>query len=432
MELSYLLGFGGHHFTEALEGAIPRNQNSPQRHPKGLYPEQISNTAFTAPRGENLYSWVYRLQPSVVHSPFKKITSNVFKMETPPFLNSEISPNQMRWNPRELSADSKEDFFESLVTICGNGSASKQEGISIHLFATKKENQKTSRYFFSADGDWVFVPQNGALRLLTEMGVLDIEPLEIAVIPRGIRFRIELIDSEARGYLVENFGRPFKLPELGPIGANGLAHPRHFEVPVAAYETHAIKSEIVCKMGGQFWLAEKDGSPLNVVGWTGSLYPYKYDLRKFNTINTVSYDHPDPSIFTVLTSPSEQLGTANCDFVVFPPRWMVGENTFRPPYFHRNVMSEYMGLITGIYDAKESGGFVPGGGSLHNACAAHGPDAETFAKASQAKLEPTKIQNTMAFMFESRFPFAVTAFAQENLLQEDYWKCWQGLKKTAL
>lgn len=431
MTTAYLSGLGNHHFSECVPGAVCRDQNSPQVHPLGLYPEQVSGAAFTAPRAENAFSWVYRIRPSVVHEPFSRASSDSFAMETPPFAKGVISPNQMRWDPLLNPTRKGADFFESLVTVCGNGSPEKQEGLSIHLYSTKKEDQKPHRYFYSADGDWFFVPQEGNLKIFTEMGLMEVSPQEIAVIPRGIRFRVEVVSHSARGYLVENFGRPFRLPELGPIGANGLAHSRHFEIPTAHFEKVSVKGmELVCKMGGEFWLAKIDSSPLNVVGWVGSLYPYKYDLRKFNTIGTISYDHPDPSIFTVLTSPSDQAGTANCDFVIFPPRWMVAEKTFRPPYFHRNVMSEYMGLITGIYDAKEGGGFIPGGGSLHNACAAHGPDAETYAKATQADLKPNKIDGTMAFMFESRYPYQVTDFAQGALLQKDYWKCWQGLKPS--
>jgi homogentisate 1,2-dioxygenase len=266
------------------------------------------------------------------------------------------------------------------------------------------------------------------LRFFTEMGVLDVEPQEFAVIPRGIKFKVEILEGPARGYLVENFGKLFRLPELGPIGANGMANPRHFQVPQAFAEPdQKISARLIAKMDGQFWESKIEKSPLDVLGWMGTLYPYKYDLRLYNTIGTISFDHPDPSLFTVMTSPSDQPGTANCDFVIFPPRWLVGEHTFRPPYYHRNTMSEYMGLVTGVYDAKESGGFMPGGGSLHNQFSPHGPDKGVFEKASEAKLVPQKVDNTLAFMFESRYPYRVTQFAQGSLLQKDYADCWQGL-----
>jgi homogentisate 1,2-dioxygenase len=429
MGLQYLVGIGNLHFTEIEKGLIPEGQNSPQKHSKGLFAEQISGSAFTAPRGENKFSWVYRKHPSVGHGVFEKLSGSSFSpMLSPPFGKAFSSPNQMRWDPIPMPSQGKKvDFFKSLQTICGNGSVEEQRGLSISLYSCNAADPNT--YFYSADGEWVFVPEKGALKISTEMGVLEIEPLEVAVVPRGIRFKIELLNSEARGYLVENYGRPFKLPELGPIGANGLANPRHFRVPVAHEESlNTTGLSLVAKMDGEFWRASLPYSPLNVLGWNGTLYPYKYDLRLYNTIGSISYDHPDPCIFTVLTSPSEWGGTANCDFVIFPPRWLVAENTFRPPYYHRNVMSEYMGLVTGVYDAKETGGFVPGGGSLHNQCAAHGPDKGVFEKASQATLAPQKVDRTMAFMFESRYPYKVTEFSQTSgLLQRDYMECWKGL-----
>jgi homogentisate 1,2-dioxygenase len=285
------------------------------------------------------------------------------------------------------------------------------------------------RFFYDADGELLLVPQTGGLVLRTELGIVDVRPGEIALVPRGTKFLVELEGSEARGYVCENFGQPFRLPDLGPIGSNGLANPRDFLTPVAAYEDREGDFELVARFGGSLWSAKIDHSPLDVVAWHGNYAPYKYDLARFNVINTVSFDHPDPSIFTVLTSPSEVPGTANCDFVIFPPRWMVAENTFRPPYFHRNVMNEYMGLIFGAYDAKAEG-FVPGGGSLHNCMSAHGPDAATFEAASNAELEPRFLGDTLAFMFETRFVLRPTKFALETpMLQRDYWRCWQGIEK---
>jgi homogentisate 1,2-dioxygenase len=288
-----------------------------------------------------------------------------------------------------------------------------------------------NKYFMNADGEFLFIPQVGPIQVRTELGVLEAEPGEIVIVPRGMKFQINPKDaSSCAGYVGENFGQAFQLPELGPIGANGLAHRRHFLVPVAAFEDQEGPHELIGKFGGNLWSADMNHCPLDIVAWHGTLVPYKYDLRKFNVINTVSYDHPDPCIFTVLTSPSDSPGTANIDFAIFPPRWMVAENTFRPPYFHRNIMSEYMGLIYGEYDAKTAGGFIPGGGSLNNFFSAHGPDSGTFEKASEADLKPFKIQNTMAFMFESSTPYMVTDFAmQKGFLQDDYQECWQGFKK---
>ncbi len=421
-------GFGNHFATEALPGALPVGQNSPQRAPYGLYAEQLSGTAFTAPRAESLRSWLYRLRPSAKHPPYRAYGRNTL-LRSAPFDEVPPSPNRLRWDPLPYPTEPV-DFIDGLVTYAGNGDVGAQAGIAVHLYAVTASMQ--GRVFSSSDGELLVVPQDGRLSLVTEMGRLELGPGEIGVVPRGVRFRAELLDGRARGYLCENYGAPFRLPDLGPIGANGLANPRDFEAPIAWYEDVEATTEVVQKFQGGLWTAMFDRSPLDVVAWHGNLAPYKYDLSRFNTINTVSFDHPDPSIFTVLTSPSDMPGTANCDFVIFPPRWMVAEHSFRPPWFHRNVMSEFMGLVHGAYDAKE-GGFAPGGASLHNCMSAHGPDAATYEKAVAAELEPHRIESTMAFMFESRWVFRPTAWACATpLLQQDYDACWDGLAKAPL
>ena len=421
----YQSGFGNEFATEALAGALPHGQNSPQRAPLGLYTEQFSGTAFTAPRSLNRRTWTYRLRPSVTHQPFRQITNGLWR--STPFNEVAAPPNQLRWNPLPFPSEEK-DFIDSLVTIAGNGDLTMHTGIGIHLYAATADMQ--NRFFYNADGEMLLVPQLGKLVIHTELGLLEISPNEICVLPRGLKFRVALPDGKARGYICENYGAMFRLPELGPIGANGLANARDFQTPVAAYEDRDGDCKIIAKFQGNLWEAVIDHSPLDVVAWHGNYAPYKYDLARFNTMNTVSFDHPDPSIFTVLTSPSEIAGTANADFVIFPPRWMVAEKTFRPPWFHRNIMSEYMGLIHGAYDAK-SEGFLPGGASLHNCMSAHGPDAEIFARASDAELAPHYIRDTMAFMFETRFVIRPTKFALETeALQRDYHECWQGLKKN--
>jgi len=424
MTARYLSGFGSELASEALEGALPVGCNSPQRVPYGLYAEQLSGTAFTAPRQVNRRAWLYRIRPAVLHGEFRELPHPSLK--SAPFDEVAASPNQLRWDPLPIP-DAATDFIDGLVTIAGNGSVTSQAGIAIHVYACNRS--MSDRFFYDADGELLLVPERGALPVATEMGVVDVAPGEIAVVPRGVRFAVELNDAEARGYVCENYGALLRLPELGPIGANGLANPRDFLAPVAAYSEREGTFELVAKFGGRLWRAPIDHSPLDVVAWHGNYAPYKYDLARFNAINTVSFDHPDPSIFTVLTSPSDTAGTANVDFVIFPPRWMVAERTFRPPWFHRNVMSEYMGLIRGVYDAKAEG-FVPGGGSLHNAMSGHGPDAATFERASEAELVPQKLDATLAFMFESRYVIHPTKAALEApQLQRDYQACWHGLKK---
>ena len=417
-------GFGNEFATEAIAGALPEGRNSPQRVRHGLYAEQFSGSPFTVPRAMQKRSWLYRIRPSVLHEPFARRGDGLLRGT--PFHEVPTPPNQLRWDALPIP-ETRTDFVDGLVTIAGNGDIDAGAGIGIHLYAANRSME--GRFFYDADGELLFVPERGTIVLRTELGNIDLAPGEIAVIPRGTKFRVELAGDDARGYLCENFGAPFRLPDLGPIGANGLANPRDFLTPGAAFEDVEGDFELIAKFGGSLWSARIDHSPLDVVAWHGNYAPYKYDLARFNAINTVSFDHPDPSIFTVLTSPSDTPGTANCDFVIFPPRWMVAENTFRPPYFHRNIMNEYMGLIYGVYDAK-SEGFVPGGGSLHNCMSGHGPDAATFEAATNAKLEPRYIADTLAFMFESRYVIRPTRFALETpLLQRDYWRCWNGLKK---
>lgn len=421
---NYQSGFGNEFATEALAGSLPIGQNSPQQVAHGLYAEQLSGSAFTAPRAENRRSWLYRIRPGSLHQPFVQVASGL--LQSGPFDAHATSPNQLRWDPFPLPS-TPTDFIAGLMTIAGNGSPDSQSGIAIHVYAANRAMQ--DRYFYNADGEMLIVPQQGGLTLRTEMGILDVAPGDIAVLPRGVRFTVELPDGVARGYVCENYGALLRLPELGPIGANGLANARDFLAPVAAFEDREGAFTLLAKFGGKLWSAGITHSPLDVVAWHGNYTPYKYNLAHFNAMNSVSFDHADPSIFTVLTSPSGSAGTANVDFVIFPPRWMVAEHTFRPPWFHRNLMSEYMGLIHGVYDAKAEG-FLPGGGSLHNCMSGHGPDATTFEAASKMALVPHKQDQTLAFMFESRWLIRPTQSAMTApQLQADYWQCWQGLQK---
>jgi homogentisate 1,2-dioxygenase len=418
-----LSGFGNSFASEAEKGALPVGRNSPQRPPKGLYPEVLSGTAFTAPRRENNSSWLYRRRPSAAHGPYERIPNGLVR--SGPFDEIEVPANRLRWDPFPIPAKAT-DFVDGLATLAGSGDPAAQAGVAVHIYRANRS--MSARYFWNADGELMFVPQQGSLLLFSELGKLEIAPGEIAVVPRGMRFRVELLEKEARGYVCENYGAMFRLPELGPIGSQGLAQERDFLAPVAAFEEHAGSCQLVAKFMGALWATELDHSPLDVLAWHGDYVPYKYDLARFMVINTVSFDHADPSIFTVLTSPSGQAGVANCDFVIFPPRWQVAEDTFRPPWFHRNVMSELMGLVRGAYDAKAEG-FLPGGVSLHNCMSAHGPDRATFDKASAAELEPQKIENTLAFMWESRYVFRPTKFAMSAPeLQKDYDKVWSGFK----
>lgn len=418
--LAYQPGFGNQFSTEALPDALPIGQNSPQKHPLGLYAEQLSGTAFTVPRAEARRSWLYRIKPSAAHGRYEPLSRQILGLEQGP-----VTPNRLRWNAFDIPPQPT-DFLDGLIALCSTSPADQADGVSVYTYVA---NTSMQRAIFNADGEWLLVPQQGRLRIVTELGRLDVEPLEIAVLPRGMKCRIELLDATARGYLCENHGCALRLPDLGPIGSNGLANPRDFMAPVAWFEDSDQPVELVQKFLGQLWVTRLEHSPFDVVAWHGNNAPYKYDLRCFNTLGTVSFDHPDPSIFTVLTSPGVVHGQANVDFVIFPPRWMVAENTFRPPWFHRNVMNEFMGLVEGAYDAKAEG-FMPGGASLHNCMSAHGPDNATAVKAMSVELQPHKIENTLAFMFETGKVLRPSRHALTcPELQPDYDACWNGMAR---
>jgi homogentisate 1,2-dioxygenase len=423
---AYMPGFGNDFETERLPGALPQGMNSPQRPAYGLYAEQLSGSPFTAPRGTNERSWLYRIRPSVKHHQrFKPFALPLWK-SAPNAGDHELPLAQMRWNPPPMPVEPT-DFIHGLSTMTTAGDVLGQAGMAAHTYVANAD--MVDDHFFNADGELLVVPQVGGLRILTEMGVIEIQPGEICILPRGLVFKVELIDGPVRGYVCENYGAKFTLPDRGPIGANCLANPRDFKTPVAWFEEKETPCRIIVKWCGAFHVTEIAHSPLDVIAWHGNYAPYKYDLATFSPVGAILFDHPDPSIFTVLTAPSGEEGTANIDFVIFPPRWLVAENTFRPPWYHRNIMSEFMGLIHGQYDAKEEG-FVPGGMSLHNMMLAHGPDATGFEKASRAELKPVKLEHTMAFMFETRFPQLITRHASElETLQDNYIDCWSDLKK---
>jgi homogentisate 1,2-dioxygenase len=424
-ELRYMTGLGGQFESEAVDGALPKGRNSPQRPAFGLYAEQLSGSSFTSPRHENRRSWLYRMRPTADHRPFVPYHGAPLFGAAP--CDDPLAPNRLRWDPPADLPEST-DFVDGVVTMLHARIPEDLEGCAVHLYRADKP--MTARVLVNADAEMIIIPQHGAVQLDTEFGRLEVAPGIVGVIPRGVKFRVVMGGAGSRGYVAENYGLPFRLPELGPIGSNGLASPRDFETPVAWFEDRDEPVEVIQKSLGRLWRTTLDHSPLDVVAWHGNYAPYRYDLSRFNAIGTVSFDHPDPSIFTVLTSPSNVPGRANADLVIFPPRWMVAEDTFRPPWFHRNVMSEAMGLITGAYDAKAEG-FQPGGLSLHNLMSGHGPDLESWRKASEAELKPVKIEGTMAFMVETCWPYRPTRYAMERA-QPDYDMAWAGFPKAKL
>ena len=422
---AYQSGFGNHFASEALPGALPQGRNSPQRVAHGLYAELISGTAFTAPRADNRRSWLYRRQPSVVTGAYTPFEQPLWTSGAAAGVDA--PPDPLRWPPLPLPAadDDAVDFIDGLITLAANGEVDMQAGIGVLVYAANASMGR--RALVNADAEMLLVPQQGRLHITTELGRLQLRPGEIALLPRGLAFSVALPDGPSRGYVAENYGAPFRLPELGPIGSNGLANARDFGAPVAAWDGTPGPWQMVKRYGGRLWQARQAQSPFNVVAWHGNLAPLKYDTAHFMTLGSISFDHPDPSIFTVLTSPSDTPGTANCDFVIFPPRWMVMEDTFRPPWYHRNLMSEFMGLVHGQYDAKPEG-FKPGGASLHNMMVPHGPDTDAFARASTAALAPHKLDNTLAFMFETRYRLRPSAWAmQPGRRDAAYPDCWAGL-----
>ena len=417
--------------TEAVQGALPLGANSPQKAPYGLYNEKLSGTSFTAPRHENLQTWLYRILPAAVHSPFEPRESDTYNTNPDGKKLYQI-PNQLRWDPFDL--DESVDWVHSLRLVAGAGDPTMKQGMGIFIFAAGNSMDPHDA-FYSADGDFLIVLQHGVLDIRTELGHILVRPNEICVIPRGVRYRVELPHGPVRGYILELYQGHFQLPDLGLIGSNGLANVRDFQAPTASYtEDHDGSNtyRVLSKFDGHLFAASQSHTPFDIVAWQGNYYPYKYDLGRFNTIGSVSYDHPDPSIFTVLTAPSDRPGTAVADFVIFPPRWLVAEDTFRPPWYHRNTMSEFMGLIHGAYDGKTGGGFKPAGASLHNVMSAHGPDAETHVKAREMELKPAKVgEGSMAFMFESCLMVGVTEWGLKKCrkVQEDYNRLsWEGLK----
>ena len=426
-DYGYLSGFGNTHSTQAESGALPIGRNSPQQPPLGLYAEQLSGTAFTAPRAQNKRSWLYRILPSVKHGTgFAEVEPGDWR--TAPCHESKLPAMQLRWQPTEIPQKGEVDFLAGVKTMTTCGNAKATEGMASHTYVANVSMGR--KCFYNSDGEMLLIPQQNSIRLVTEFGLLTVSPGEIAVIPRGVKFRVDLVDGSVRGFILENYGMALTLPERGPIGANCLANARDFLYPLAAYEDVEEQFELFLKSQGRMFRTVLAQSPLDVVAWHGNYAPYKYDLQRFSPVGATLFDHPDPSIFTVLTSPSTLEGTANVDFVIFPDRWLVMENSFRPPWYHMNVMSEFMGLIYGVYDAKPEG-FVPGGMSLHNALIAHGPDTEAFDKGSKEALKPEKLSGTMAFMFETRFVQDPTAYASElSRVDTSYPDVWSSLKRN--
>lgn len=421
--LSYQSGFGNELSSEALPEILPVGQSSPQVPAHGLVHELISGTTFTAPRRSNRRVHLYRIRPSTSQQELRPMEHGL--LLSAPF-SSAPNPNQVRWSPFEIP-DTAQDFLAGMTTLCGNGSVTGQAGMALHVYLANRSME--DRVLSNADGEMLVIPQRGDVRFVTELGIIDAGPGEIVIIPRGCKFRVDLLGPSAQGFVCENYGVPFQLPDLGLVGSTGQANAWDFQIPEAAYEDADVATRLVHKYAGGFWTTVLDHSPFDVVGWRGNYTPSKFDMNRFAILGALSFDHAEPSIFCALTSPSDSVAGPNADFMIMPPRWLVAENTFRPPGYHRNCVSEILGLIQGKHDGK-SAAFRPGSVSLHNAWAPHGPDTASYEAGRVGPQSPVKLEDTMAFMIETRFPMSLTNVGLNCPERErDYLDVWAGFAK---
>jgi homogentisate 1,2-dioxygenase len=424
--LPYLAGFGRALQSEALPGALPRAQNSPRPAPYGLYCESINGTAFTVRRAENRRTWLYRIRPSLVQSRLEPATRPRLAGR---FDDGLTAPNLTRWRPLPLPpAEQPTDFVDGLATLAGAGDPHLRTGLAIHLYAANADMR--DRCFYDADGDLLLVPELGALRIRTELGWLRVRPGELAIMPRGIKFSVELPDGASRGVVLELYGNGFRLPERGPIGANGLADERHFLAPVAAYEDRACPGyEVLVKHGGQLFRATIDHVPYDVVAWHGNHVPCKYDLAHFNAMGSVSFDHPDPSILTVLTCPLDDHGNNMADVLVFSGRWEVAEHTFRPPYYHRNVATEFSYIVA---LPEPYSGFEKGAYFLSPSMTPHGISGRAHRQALEADDAPRRLPDgSIWVMFETALGLRLTPWAMASGNRDDaYHELWTDMPAT--
>ncbi|KAF8579366.1 homogentisate 1,2-dioxygenase [Ramaria rubella] len=428
----YQTGFGNRFASDAIPGTLPLGQNNPQRCKYGLYAEQVTGTAFVAPRCENQNAWLYRIRPAVAHDGFTALARNP-DLESnflPANPRISLSASQLSWQPIGIPSV-ETDFIDGLKTVAGCGDSSLREGLAVHLYAANVSMGKKA--FVNTDGDFLIVPSQGRLDIQTEFGKLMVRPGEIVVIQRGIRFKVSLPNGPSHGYIQEVFGAHYELPELGPLGANGLANARDFEYPVASFDIDQTPWDIVYKVSGSLHLCKQRHTPFDVVAWHGNYVPYKYALEKLITVGSLTRDHIDPSIFCVLTARSKTAGTPLADFLAYGPRWDVAYNTFRPSYYHRNAASELLGLIYGAYPGRA--GFQPGGLNFTPPFSPHGPTSGPFKAASEAELKPQWISvGSLAFMFESSMTLALTEYAikRANTMRPVDPKTWEGLKPLFL
>lgn len=402
-------GFGNTLSSEAIAGAIPPHQNSPRRPPFGLYAEQLSGTGFTAARADNRRTWCYRVRPASQRTDFAPLAHPRLAGEFPGAPVVELTG----FPP--LAGAPEHDFLDGLVTLCGAGDARLRTGYALHRYAATRSME--SRAFYSADGDLLILPERGAFTLLTELGALAVAPGSLAIVPRGLAFSILLHDEPIRGYVAEPFGGGFRLPERGPVGANGLADARHFHAPAAWHEDRLAPGfTLVAKLGGALHAAPLDHTPFDVAGWFGNHVPYVYDLADFSPVGNTLLDHGDPSIYCVLSAP-------NLDLIVFPPRWDATAHTFRPPYFHRNTIAEINGILR---DDEHHAPFVPGCVFITPPLTPHGVGGRTVERERARDDDaPYRVHDSLWFQLESPLAPVLAAWAHPV---EDWSATWPSAR----
>jgi homogentisate 1,2-dioxygenase len=422
-------GFGSVHESEALEGALPRDQNAPRRCPYDLVPELINGTPFTVRNVDNSKMWTYRIHASFSQTAFHPLPNARFATPL-----GDVEPNRSRWAPHPIPAPSTPtDFVDGLVTLGGAGDVLSGPGFAIHVYAANAD--MLDRCFSNADGDLLVIPQEGALDVRTELGWLSVPIGSILFVPRGLKFAIGLPENVGRGWVLEVFGTKLRLPERGLVGSNGLAEARHFRAPHASYEDRECPDgfQHVTKTGGRLFEATHTFSPFDVVAWYGNHAPFVYDLMHFAPVASVRFDHQDPSIFTVLTAPLDDHGRAVADFVFFPPRWEVIEHSFRPPFAHRNAASEVNMVVR--TPKPYSTGYEPGCTFLSPLLTAHGVGTKTYDAILDLPHDhvdpPQRIPDESLWaMVESALPFRTTAWARDTeLLDATFLSAFEGMKK---
>jgi homogentisate 1,2-dioxygenase len=410
-EMTTLEGFGAPLQSEALPGALPLHQNSPRHAPYGLYPEQLSGTAFGLPRHKNLRTWLYRIRPSAQQSPFRPLRHETF---TTAFTSEPVEPNLFGWRPCPIPS-AGQDFVDGIVTLGGAGDGHSRRGYALHWFTANRSMD--NRAFCNADGDFLLVPQLGELTLVTELGVLEVGTGQIALLPRGLRYSVVLRSPAARGFIAEVYGRHFELPERGVIGANGLADARHFRTSTAWFEDRLeLGYRITSKLGGVLYDAQQDYSPYDVVAWHGNYVPYVYDLAAFVPVSNVRVDHPDPSIYSVVSCPLDETGSNLLDLIVFPPRWDPTEHTFRPPFFHRNATMEWNAVVRS--DSSDGALFESGVSFLTPPMTPHGVTSAAVERAfrldeATAAVPHRSSDQSLWIQFESSLPLQLSPLARE-------------------